>query len=126
MPTVHIDTPHDNWEISTIEDRLRRIFPEDSFYLKNPEGSNARSDQLVSTFRSDWAKYQGNSVDSYKKKAGETQTVNVNDSYQVKTLKRNAADACGIPPAAIALKIPPESRKGEEMQVSSFRGYFYG
>jgi hypothetical protein len=119
-----VSTAYDNHTIRTIEEKLKEVFPEEAIYLKNPEGSNARSDQRVSTFRKDWAKKQNISPEDYKKKASEIKKVEVKPSYNVQTLQKYLAEGMGIPPAAIVLVKPDGEKCDPSVNLSTFKGYW--
>ena len=122
--TISAPTAKDNGTISTIEKRLAEVFPAKSFYLKNPDTTDARSDQLVATFRENWAKRQNVSPETYKKKAARKSTVNINARYDISTLKQNMAEALGIPPAAIVLMKNSTEKSKTNIKLSTFRGYW--
>jgi len=122
--TISAPTAKDNGTISTIEKRLAEVFPAKSFYLKNPEGTDARSDQSVATFREDWAKKQKINPEIYKKRAAQKSTVNINARYDIGTIKQNMAEALGIPPAAIVLMKNSTEKSKTNIKLSTFRGYW--
>ena len=126
MPDVHIHTARDTGSVKTIEERLEQVFPKGSFFLKNPEGSNARSDQSVETFRGDWAKRLGKTADDFKDAASKKQTVRIKASNDVETIKKNLAEAIGIPNAAIVMQKPDGSVSKTNIKLSTFRGYWSG
>lgn len=122
--TIGMHTARDNGQIRTIEERLLAVFPEGSFYLRNPEGTNARSDQGVDKFRLDWAKHQKTKPEAYKQKAGKIDTVRVSGRTSIRTIKKNIAESVGIPPAAIVLRKPDDTKLNESVQLSTFKGYW--
>ena len=125
MAVKRFPTVRDNGTVGTIESYLEQVFPKGSFYLKNPEGSNARSDQGTGTFRQDWAKHQNKTPEDYKNEAARRETVTVNTSYKLETIRRNVAEALGIPPTSIVLVDPRDEQPSKlNIQLSTFRGYW--
>lgn len=124
MAVKEFPTVRDNGTVGTIESYLKQAFPEGSFHLKNPEGGDARSDQSTETFRNDWAKHQNTTPDAYKKKASGNNTVKVQGNYQLNTIRRNIAEALGIPPASIVLFKPDGTKSKLNVQLSTFLGYW--
>jgi len=124
--TIAVPTAREDGTVSTIERRLAKVFPEGSYFLKNPEGTNAKSNQLVSTFRTDWAKQQKTTVEQYMKRAADKQTVAVKANYDVGTIKKNLCQALGIPPAALVIQKPSGEVSKDNIKLSTFRGYWAG
>lgn len=125
MAVKEFPTARDNGTVGTIESHLERAFPRGSFYLKNPEGTDAKSNQLTETFRKDWAKYQGTTPEEYKRRASGNNTVQVRGDYQLNTIRSNVAESLGIPPASVVLIKPNgETQNDLNIQLSTFKGYW--
>ena len=124
MPVISVATANDNGSIQTIEKRLESLLPRGSCFLKNPEGTDARSDQLVKTFREDWAKKQHTTAQSYKDRAAKRKTVCVQGNIDVGTVRRNLAEALGIPAAALVFCKPKGLVAKDNIKVTTFRGYW--
>lgn len=123
--TVRVPTARDIGTVGTIESHLRKVFPEKSIYLRNPDGTNARSDQKVDTFRKAWARHQNTTPDAFKAKAAGNEIVTIRPTVSVATHKRNCATALGIPPAAIVIVQPGGERVQEEIQLNTLRTYWH-
>ncbi len=126
MPTIDWPTARDAGHVSTVEERLDQVFPSGSYYLKNPDGSNARSDQGIDTFRKEWAKKQKTTPEAYKKKGARRQILRYEAHISIGTIRRNAAEGLGIPAAAIVLQKPDGEKPGMNVQLNTFRGYWTG
>ncbi|MEX2445195.1 MAG: hypothetical protein WD492_16445 [Alkalispirochaeta sp.] len=126
MPTIEWPTARDNGHVSTVEERLNQVLPSESYYLKSPDGSNARSDQGIDTLRASWAKELKLSTEELKKRAQKRQKLTYKTNVSINTIRRNAAEGLGIPAAAIELQKPDGTRPKMTVQLSTFRGYWAG
>lgn len=127
MPrTIYVYTPKNNGQVGTLEERLAEFLPEGAFYLKNPEGTNAKSNQKMETFRRDWAKRLRKDPQEFVDQAGENKTVTIKNNVSLATLKRNLGAALGIPAAAIVLQKRDGTPAKDSVKLSTFRGYWSG
>lgn len=124
MPTIDWYTARDTGHVSTIEERLDQVFPTRSYYLRNPDGTNARSDQSIETFRKAWADKQKTTPEALKQKAAKRPTLTYKPTISIATIRRNAAEGLGIPVAAIVLKRPDGAAPKPGVHLSTFRGYW--
>lgn len=126
MPTIDWPVARDHGHVSTAEERLDQVFPKGSYYLKNPDGSNAYSNKGMDTFRKEWAKHQKTTEEELKKKAARRPTLTYRGNLSLATLRKNAAEGLGIPTAAIVLQKPDGTTPKMMIQLSTFRGYWAG
>jgi len=75
-------------------------------------------------FRSAWAKKQKTTPEAYKKKGADRQTLALRANVSIGTIRRNAAEGLGIPPAAIVLRRPDGESPKMTVQLSTFRSYW--
>lgn len=122
MQQIEVKPKRNDMLVGTLEKKspLFQAFPVGSIVVLKPNRTNARSDMQLGTLRKEWATHERVSAERYRAKPTEAVVVEVNPLGNIGTLRNTMAQALGLPPAALELRMPDGTTANPNGKVARF------